>query len=132
MKNSIKHYIPLLVSLVHASAVQAAGMPTKIRYYNSPNDAQQGNESYFTVGIEPNTTTNHVRDELLRELGTGRLIYKSAESFSANPDSNKPLTTLYGKRRSALPQDIYRDFMYLRFDFSPDFTPDQLDKILIK
>jgi hypothetical protein len=133
MKNSIKNYIPLLVSLMYASAVQAAGMPTQIRIYNTVNDAkQQQNENYATVGIEQDTTTNHVRDELLREAGAGHLIYKGAESFSADPNSNKPLTNLYGKRRVALRPDIERDFIYLRFDFSSDFTPEQLDKILIK
>ena len=76
----MKNYIPLLLSLVCASAC-AVEMPTKIRYYNSFNDAKQQKANYITIDLEHNSTKNHVRDELLRELGAGHLIEGTAETL---------------------------------------------------
>jgi ABC-type antimicrobial peptide transport system ATPase subunit len=111
----MKNYIPLLLSLVCASAY-AIEMPTKIRLYNTLNDAQQQqNASYITVDLGLNTTKNHVRDELLRELGCGHLMEGTVESFSADPNSNIPLRTLYRTRAQAR-RALEENFSYWRFN----------------
>jgi len=114
----MKNYIPLLVSLVYASAAHAVGLPTKIRSYNSFNDAQQQNANYTNVDLEQDSTTNYVRDELLRELGAGHLMIGTQESFSAEPNSNEPLKDIYGGRPKARTA-LENTFSYWRFDFKP-------------
>jgi hypothetical protein len=111
----MKNYIPLLLSLVCASAY-AIEMPTNIRYYNTLNDEEQKNPRYFTIDLKLDTTKNHVRDEFLREIGSGHLMEGNVESFSADPNSNVPLRTLY-KTRPQAKKVLEENFSYLKFDY---------------